>query len=212
MSKSQEKRMNKKIYIVDVPSSYVPRNWAMRKSRFGPAIVQPSSSPTNEGHKRHILTAEERGQLLNEKTKPKENISEETSSVAAPEIIVKIEPDVVVPSTKAPERKALNFIKLPDSLNFDRCVHEIYCRRSEYNQKCFFFRFVSEKDLVVVKEEKVKVEPKKIEVKRTRTAWLPCSLLYEKMNIAEPSGGYAILCSFMKCSLKTVCSQVQQKR
>lgn len=54
----------------------------------------------------------------------------------------------------------------------------------------FIFRFVSEKDLVVVKEEKVKVEPKKIEVKRTKKAWLPCSLLYEKMNVAEPSGGY----------------------
>lgn len=55
------------------------------------------------------------------------------------------------------------------------------------------FRFVSEKDLVKdVKEEKVKVEPKKIEVTRTKTAWLPCSLLYEKMNIAEPSGGYVI--------------------
>lgn len=48
--------------------------------------------------------------------------------------------------------------------------------------------------MVVVKEEKVKVEPKKIEVKRTKTAWLPCSLLYEKMNIAEPSGGYICSC------------------
>lgn len=189
MSKSQQKRMNKKIYTVDVPRAYVPRNWALRKSRFGPAIVQPSSSPTNEGHKRHILTAEERGQLLNEKTKPKENISEQTNSVAAPEVIVKTEPDVIT-STKAPERKALNFIKLPDSLNFDRYVNKINFRYTTTElTKYFIFSFVSEKDLVVVKEEKVKVEPKKIEVKRTKTAWLPCSLLYEKMNIAEPSGG-----------------------
>lgn len=70
-------------------------------------------------------------------------------------------------------------------------VHEILTLTPKLT-KYFIFRFVSEKDLVVVKEEKVKVEPKKIEVKRTKTAWLPCSLLYEKMNIAEPSGGYAI--------------------
>ncbi|KAJ6646599.1 G patch domain-containing protein 1 like [Pseudolycoriella hygida] len=167
VSNSHQKRMNKKIYTVDVPSSFTPRNWAMRKTRFGPAIVQPSSPPTNEGHKRHILTAEERGQLLNEKPNTKEIVPRIDVAVptVAPEVIVKIEPEVAT----LPERKALNFIKLPDSLNFDR--------------------FVSEKDLVVVKEEKVKVEPKKVEVKRTKSTWLPCSLLYEKMNIAEPSGG-----------------------
>lgn len=123
--------MNKKIYAVDIPSSYTPRNWALRKTRFGPVIVQPSSSSTDDGHKRHILTAEERGQLLNEKAKPKEtlpaaNVAETMDTAATPEIVVKIELDDTTPpivsetNTKAPERKALNFIKLPDSLNFDR--------------------------------------------------------------------------------------------
>lgn len=131
VSKSHQKRMNKKIYTVDVPSSYTPRNWALRKTRFGPAIAQPSSSTTEDGHKRHILTAEERGELLNEKTKPKEKLPttetlQQTSALPTPEIIVKTEPDVIVTPntsdavTKAPERRALNFIKLPDSLNFDR--------------------------------------------------------------------------------------------
>lgn len=175
MSKSHQKRMDKKMYIVDVPSSFTPRNWATRKTRFGPAIVPPTSSPVNEGHKRHMLTAEERGQLLNEKATPKlpaSNDSEQTTPAVTAEIVIKTEPEFTVPSTQKPVRKALNFIKLPDSLNFDR--------------------FVSEKDVVVIKEEKVKEEPKKIEVKRTKTAWLPCSLLYEKMNISEPSGGYVL--------------------
>lgn len=117
--------MNKKIYIVDVPPSYTPRNWAMRKSRFGPAIVQPSTS-TDEGHRRHMLTAEERGELLNDRAKPKEkvpatNTAEQLNISDTPEIVIKTEPDVIIPA-KAPERKALNFIKLPDSLNFDRLV------------------------------------------------------------------------------------------
>ncbi len=127
VSKSHQKRMQKKIYTVDVPISYTPRNWAMRKTRFGPANVQPSStSTTNEGHRRHMLTAEERGQLLNDTpTKPKETTPstpsdvEQINSTAAPMVIVKIEPDLI-PTAKAPERKALNFIKLPESLNFDR--------------------------------------------------------------------------------------------
>ncbi|KAG4070149.1 hypothetical protein HA402_013392 [Bradysia odoriphaga] len=173
VSKSHQKRKDKKIYTVDVPVSYTPRNWAMRKSRFGPAVVQPSAPSANDGHKRHMLTAEERGELLNGKPKPKEaapstSTAEPTHSSVTPEVIVKIESNVPA-TTKAPEPKALNFIKLPECLNFDR--------------------FVSEKDLVVVKEEKVKVEPKKIEVTRTKTLWQPCSLLYEIMNIAEPTGG-----------------------
>lgn len=127
MSKSQQKRMNKKIYTVDVPNSYTPRNWAMRKSRFGPAIVQPNTSSSNEGHKRHMLTAEERGELLNERTKPKEklaatNTGEQINISSTPEVVVKTEPDVTTVASKAPEQKALNFIKLPDCLNFDRLV------------------------------------------------------------------------------------------
>lgn len=115
--------MNKKTYAVDMPSSFTPRNWSMRKTRFGPAIVPPDSSPANDGHKRHMLTAEERGQLLNETTKPKEQVvvssgGEQTPSIT-PEIVIKTEPDVI-PLTQTSERKALNFIKLPDSLNFDR--------------------------------------------------------------------------------------------
>lgn len=123
MSKSQQRRMNKKIYNVDIPSSFTPRNWAMRKTRFGPAIIPPDSSPGNEGHKRHILTAEERGQLLNDTTKPKMpsviSSDEEKAAPIIPEIVIKTEPEVVIPIPTS-ERKALNFIKLPESLNFDR--------------------------------------------------------------------------------------------
>lgn len=96
----------------------------MRKSRFGPAIIEPSASSADEGHRRHILTAEERGQLLNDKPKPKEatpstSTAEQIVSPVAPEVVVKTEPNET-PATKAPQPKALNFIKLPDCLNFDR--------------------------------------------------------------------------------------------
>lgn len=96
----------------------------MRKSRFGPAIVQPSTSE-NEGFRRHVLTAEERGQLLNDKPKPME-VTPSTSTAeqvkcppVVPEVIIKTESDDT-PTGSAPEPRALNFIKLPECLNFDR--------------------------------------------------------------------------------------------
>lgn len=124
MSKSHQKRMNKKMFTVDIPSSFTPRNWALRKTRFGPAINPPNvlNSTLNEG--RHVLTAEERGKLLNEKSVPqkqpdvKELRSEMQSTALLQDTAVKTEPQLI--SKKQSEPKALNFIKLPESLNFDR--------------------------------------------------------------------------------------------
>lgn len=78
-----------------------------------------------------MLTAEERGQLLNEKPKPMEippatNTPVQVNTATPPEVIIKTEPDAPdVVATKVPEQKALNFIKLPDCLKFDRFVIEI---------------------------------------------------------------------------------------
>lgn len=60
---STRQQQRKLQYTVTVPDSFRPRNWAARKTRFGPAIVDVTP-PTEVGHRRHMLTAEERGQIL----------------------------------------------------------------------------------------------------------------------------------------------------
>ena len=46
-----------------MPRSFRARNWAMRKTRFGPEVIEQQHE---EGHRRHMLTPEERGAILND--------------------------------------------------------------------------------------------------------------------------------------------------
>lgn len=56
----------KRVFHVDVPRSFEPRNWLIRRSRFGPATI-PQAERQIIG--RHELKPSQRGQLLNEKSK-----------------------------------------------------------------------------------------------------------------------------------------------
>lgn len=55
----------KKLFKVDVPGRFEPRNWLKRKSRFGPEVAATS---TEKIVGRHDLTAAQRGEILNEKS------------------------------------------------------------------------------------------------------------------------------------------------
>lgn len=68
---------HKKIFSIKLPSSFVPRNWLIRKSRFAPmgdlqsAILNKSEEHRNRGLGRHDLKPDERGNILGESSTPK---------------------------------------------------------------------------------------------------------------------------------------------
>lgn len=70
-------RSNQKpVFEINVPVGYRPRNWLERKSRFGPVVnervLEMQASAHLSGTRRHMLTPDERGAVLNmETTKPK---------------------------------------------------------------------------------------------------------------------------------------------
>lgn len=77
-SKSNQKA-SKKVFHVDVPRDYKPRNWVLRRSRFGPEVrTAKEPAEAEEAGKtavgRHEMTPADRGKLLNEKSK-KENVA-----------------------------------------------------------------------------------------------------------------------------------------
>lgn len=59
------------MFRVQMPSSFEPRNWIKRKSRFGPEVIPSTSNESTEKIVgRHDMTPEQRGSLLNQqKTK-----------------------------------------------------------------------------------------------------------------------------------------------
>lgn len=59
----------KVVYRVNVPRSYEPRNWLIRRTRFGPATVPDDTASQKKIVGRHEMKPSERGQLLNEATK-----------------------------------------------------------------------------------------------------------------------------------------------
>lgn len=65
---AKQQQVKKPQFVVNVPDNFKPRNWTMRKSRFGPVVTDLSTFPSAEpmGHRRHVLSAEERGQILND--------------------------------------------------------------------------------------------------------------------------------------------------
>lgn len=69
---------NVRVYSVDIPRDFEPRNWLQRKSRFAPLSkdkqkeIEIQSKHKVLGLGRHDLKPEERGKLLNEPEKPLE--------------------------------------------------------------------------------------------------------------------------------------------
>ncbi|XP_070499576.1 G patch domain-containing protein 1 homolog [Chironomus tepperi] len=67
-----------RVYSVDIPRDFEPRNWLQRKSRFAPLstdkkkVIDSQNKHKVLGLGRHDLKPEERGKLLNEAEKPKE--------------------------------------------------------------------------------------------------------------------------------------------
>lgn len=60
---------SKKIFYVDVPRSYEPRNWLKRRTRFGPSTrPEVDDAQPKQIVGRHDMKPSERGQLLNEKS------------------------------------------------------------------------------------------------------------------------------------------------
>lgn len=61
----------KKVFHVNVPRSFEPRNWLKRRSRFGPATVSEGDAVEQKKQVigRHDMKPSQRGKLLNEKTK-----------------------------------------------------------------------------------------------------------------------------------------------
>jgi len=67
---------NIRIFSVDIPRDFEPRNWLQRKSRFAPLskdkikVIESQNKHKVLGLGRHDLKPEERGKLLNEAEKP----------------------------------------------------------------------------------------------------------------------------------------------
>lgn len=57
----------KRVYKIQLPFKFEPRNWLIRKTRFGPEVVVPDKLIIG----RHDLAPSERGKVLNEKTPTK---------------------------------------------------------------------------------------------------------------------------------------------
>lgn len=69
VSKTSAKIAPKRVFKVQLPFNFEPRNWLKRKSRFGPEV---SMAPTIKGPAdkvigRHELTPDQRGQILGDK-------------------------------------------------------------------------------------------------------------------------------------------------
>jgi G patch domain-containing protein 1 len=66
------KKQGKKVFYINMPDNFQPRNWAVRKSRFEPLdgrrakIFEDENRYKRLGLGRHDLTPEERGKLINE--------------------------------------------------------------------------------------------------------------------------------------------------
>lgn len=107
---AKQQQMKKPQFIVNVPDTFRPRNWAMRKSRFGPVVADLSTFSSNEssGHRRHVLSAEERGHILNDDVAMKALVNEKEP--VAIEIIDETIPKVL---------KEDEFIKLEESVAMD---------------------------------------------------------------------------------------------
>lgn len=107
---AKQQQMKKQQFIVNVPDTFSPRNWAMRKSRFGPVVADLTTFPAGEssGHRRHVLSAEERGHILNDDV-PMKALGNDKGQ-AAIEIIDETIPKVL---------KKDEFIKLEESVAMD---------------------------------------------------------------------------------------------
>lgn len=63
---------NKRVFKIHLPFKFEPRNWQIRKTRFGPQVVVPERVVVG----RHDLAPSERGNILNE-TDPTKSTKEQ---------------------------------------------------------------------------------------------------------------------------------------
>lgn len=74
----------KKVFRVNVPRSFEPRNWLKRRSRFGPATVSDGDiAPQKQIVGRHDMKPSQRGQLLNEKSRGDDTKEQKKSNLDA---------------------------------------------------------------------------------------------------------------------------------
>lgn len=70
----------KKVFYVDPPRNFEPRNWLKRRSRFGPALEQ-TQVEEKQIVGRHDLTPSQRGAILNEKTVEQKTKSDDVETL-----------------------------------------------------------------------------------------------------------------------------------
>lgn len=72
---ADQRSNNKPKFEISLPGGYRPRNWLERKSRFGPVVnekvLEMQASAHLSGTRRHMMTPDERGAVLNVEAKTK---------------------------------------------------------------------------------------------------------------------------------------------
>lgn len=191
-----KKEYSKKVnFVVNVPFTFKPRNWAVRKTRFSPAVLPEVSVPV-DGTKRHMLTPEERGNILNDSpaVKPVEINQPKPMEINQPKTIA-IEP-ITIDKTVQPPNENNEFIAL-ENIKKESKDPPKPVALDKFSQM-FGDRFVSEKKLLSDEKDGMLPSPppltKPIEIlmKRTKITWSPCPLLCQRMNIAEPMSSKAM--------------------
>lgn len=203
-SKTSSQKSIKRIFKVQLPYLFEPRNWMKRKSRFGPEVIASTSNVVDASAGkiigRHDLTPTQRGDILNEKSKendPDEDIQPEVVTIENALIDKPKEEFKSISKSSFTSRKFI----VPESIPniFDRYLINALNYVTISLIPLFSYRFTSSNDsktenapVSTEKEEKtVKVLDKPKEIKtaiRNRFSWVPCQLLCYKMNIEAAIG------------------------
>lgn len=77
---TEKPKSRNKIFYVDLPRNFEPRNWLRRRTRFGPAVEQLKDEE-KQIVGRHDLTPVQRGAILNEKSKESKTKSDDVDSL-----------------------------------------------------------------------------------------------------------------------------------
>lgn len=171
-------KTNTKLFYVDVSRDFKPKNWMVRRTRFGPEIL-PNTIKEISG--RHEMTPIGRGKLLNEKSNKTpsnvENESIQTVDIVDHPSSADIQKDTETCSTISANNEAINVKKIARAKLETFTLPEISDR--------FVTSDSSEsKPEVPIKKE----QNKEIKIVRTRSTWVPTQLLSYKMNIEAAVG------------------------
>lgn len=73
----------KKVFRVNVPRSFEPRNWQKRRSRFGPETTILNETEQKQRIGRHDMKPSQRGQILNEKSRNDGSTGQKVANIDA---------------------------------------------------------------------------------------------------------------------------------